>query len=137
MKKILLVLVAVLFMSSFAFAQEESLVISDQLKKVPGLKQGIAYSFMDNDISYLTTLQVANWKTLGLELGYSSKDKAVAVISADLLKLKDLGVTLPILDLINFRVGLYGGIGRIALVEPSGNNEYDAGISLTLIDIKF
>ena len=139
MKKLILVLVAVFVMASVAFAQEEGISITDQLKKLPALKQGVAYSFLEHGVSYLTTMQVASWKVLGFEVGYSSTDKAVAVVSCDLLKLKDLGVNLPVLDLIDFKVGLYGGVGRIALGPGNAkeNNEWDFGASLTLISLNF
>lgn len=140
MKKLLLMLV--LSFICVGAAQAEELSIGDSLKKIPSLKQGIAYSLLDNDVSYLSTLEVLNWKGVALEVGYSSKDKAVAVVSYELLKLKDLGVTVPILDLIECRVGAYAGYGRLNLGlndrdDREGNNEYDAGLSLTLMNIKF
>ena len=141
MKKIIVVALAVLFLFS-AVAVAEELSIGDSLKKIPNLKQGVAYSLIDNDVSYLSTVEVAKWKGIAIEAGYSSKDKVVAVISYELLKLKDLGVTMPILDLIEARIGIYAGYGRLNLGigdrdNMEGNNEFDAGLSLTLIQIKF
>ena len=94
--------------SSLVFAE---LDLGDLIEKAPPLKQGIAYSLVDHDISYLSTIQIIDWKGISLEAGYSSKDKAVAVISYELLKLKELGVNVPILDLIEARVGGYFGYG--------------------------
>jgi hypothetical protein len=56
------------------------------------------------------------------------------------LNLKQLGVTVPILDLLDFRLGVYAGIGGINLGEgPAmrGNNEFDWGASLTAVTLKF
>jgi hypothetical protein len=117
----------------------QELVISDQIKKLPVLKQGIAYSLIEHTISYLNTIEVIKWKGIALEAGYSSEDRAVAVVSYELLKLKDLGVTLPVLDLIECRVGAYAGYGRIGigLGNAKDNNEFDYGLSATLLNIKF
>ena len=139
MKKLIVLALLIGIVLISGVAQAESLSIGDVAKKLPALKQGIAYSLMENDIHYLSTLEVLNWKGIALEAGYSSKDLAVAVVSYELLKLKDLGVTLPILDLIECRVGGYAGYGRIAigLGNAKDNNEFDYGLSATLLSVKF
>jgi len=133
MKALCIVMVSIMVLCGSALA--EDLSIEDSLKKLPALKQGIAYSLMEHDIHYLSTLELINWKGIAFEAGYSSKDKVVGVISYELLKLKDLGVTVPVLDLIECRVGTYAGWGRLGVTK--GNNEYDYGLSATLINIKF
>lgn len=109
--------------------------LSETLNKLPALKQGVAYSILDNDFNYLSTLEVAKWKGFTLEGGYSSKDKAVIVVSYEILKLKDI-IDLPILNLVEFNLGLYGGYGRINM-QALDKSEWDGGISLTLISVKF
>ena len=126
-------------------ARAEDLSITDTIKKLPGLKQGIGYSMIDNKINYLTTMEVLKWKDYAIEVGYAGDaentgHKAVVVASAELVNLKKLGVTVPILDLLDFRVGVYGGVGQVNLGDnPAmrGNNEWDAGFSLTAITVKF
>lgn len=123
----------------------EDLSLTDMIGKLPGLKQGVAYSLIDNKVNYLTTVELANWKGFAVEIGYAgdaenTNHKIVGVISADLVNLKKLGVTVPILDLIDFRVGAYGGMGQANVgdaVDMRGNNEWDAGVSLTAISVKF
>jgi len=129
---------ALLTIIAVTMCRADEVSIGDTLKKIPALKQGVAFSLLDNDFSYLSTLELANWKGFALEAGYSSSDKAVAVLSYELLKLKNY-ISLPILDLIEFNIGIYGGIGRIALGAGNAkdNNEWDAGISATLIKVKF
>lgn len=137
-KKILATVFVMMFCGGIVFAEELS--IGEQLQKIPALKQGIAYSMKDNNLCYLSTVELLEWKGITLEGGFSSKDKAVAVVSYELLKLKDLGVNVPLLDLIEARVGIYGGYGNLNLTESftqSGGNKADWGISLTLLDIKF
>ena len=111
--------------------------LSETLKKIPALKQGLSYSIADSEFSYLSTVELASWKGFTAEAGYSSSDKLVGVISYPILKLKDFGITLPILDLLEANIGLYAGFGRIALHDTGGNNEFDYGASLTLIRVKW
>lgn len=143
MKKLFLTLGIILSLSCQSFAGEY-LKVSKLLDKIPPMKQGIAYSIIDSKFNYLSTLQIANWKNFSLEVGYAGRakntgDKAVVVTSYNIAKLKDFGVTLPILDLVEFNLGIYAGFGRITLNEglKEGNNEIDYGISLTLLNIKW
>lgn len=119
---------------SMAFA--DSLSIGDSLKKIPALKQGIGYSLKNSNIEYLTTIELANYKGIALEAGYTSQDKVIGVISYPILKLKDLGVTVPILDLVEANAGLFYGFGRINIMElDTAEDTY--GVSLTLLKVKF
>lgn len=144
MKKILLIATILLGLFLPIGLHAEPLKIGETLDKLPPLKSGIAYSLIDSKINYLATLQLASWKNITLEAGYAgdaekTNHKAVAVISYPLLKLKDLGVNVPILDLVEANIGLYAGFGRIQLndIPNEGNNELDYGLSLTLLNIKW
>ena len=99
------------------------------------LKQGVAYSVVDNKVNYLSTAKVAEKDKFALEIGYAGSrndtgHKIVGVISYDVLELKKY-IDIPILDLIKIRAGIYGGYGRL-----TGSNEFDAGISATLISFQ-
>ncbi len=141
-KKFLLISYLVL-MCSVARAEDFSVI--DGLKKLPGMKQGIAYSFLDNKVNYLSTIEVFQWAIFSGEVGYAgdadaTDHKLVGVVSTSLLNLKQLGVNVPILDLLDFRLGIYGGVGGINLgdfPDMRGNNEFDWGASLTAITLKF
>jgi hypothetical protein len=115
----------------FSFAQELSVI--DTIKKVPGFKQGVMYNWQDNRYSYISTIEAAKFKDVSLEIGYSTDESLIGVVSYRVASLKDMGVTMPILDLIEFNVGLAAGAKRIA----GGNNEFKCGCSLTLIDVNF
>jgi len=132
MRKLVLavaVVVAIMFVvTSCCFAE-------NFLEKLPGLKQGVMYNWQDNEFEHLSSIECASWKNITFELGYLTESSIVGVISYPLLKLKDLGVTLPILDLIEFNVGVCAGVSRIG--NNGGNNEAIYGITFTLIDIKF
>ena len=111
---------------------------------MPPLKEGLAYSIADSRFNFLSTIELLKYKGFDLEVGYAGAakntgDKAVGVVSYELTSLKKLGVDVPILDLVTFNLGYYVGWGRITLNpgETEGNNEFDHGISLTLIKTNF
>lgn len=139
-RQILLVTVALLALASNARAE---LSLNETLGKLPALKQGIAYSLVDNKVNYLSTMEVLKYKGFALEAGYAgnaeeTNHKAVGVISYRLGGLKDLGVDVPVLDLLEFNAGYYVGVGRIQFYGDTGNdNEIDHGISATIINVKF
>jgi hypothetical protein len=139
MKKLLFVVLALCLMVGVANAGELS--ITETAKKLPALKQGIAYSIADSEFCYLSTIEIMNKCGVSLEAGYSSKDKAVIVASYKLLELKNY-VNVPLLDLLEANIGAYYGFGRIDLGlndrdNMEGNNESDYGLSLTLLNIKW
>ena len=135
MKKLILLIGIMLFLIP-GIALAESLDIGNIISKLE-VNQGIAFSLADNELNYLSTVEVLNYKGFVLEAGsaYDAEKtgiKAVGVVSYDLLKLKELGVDVPILDLISLRPGVYFGVGRVG-----GNNETDWGLSLSFINVSF
>ena len=134
MRKVICLVVALMFVGSMAFAGELS--IGDTISKIPGLKQGVGFSFKDHDFDYLTTIELAKFKGVSLEAGYSAKDEAIGVASYQIAKLSDYGVDLPILDLIDLNLGGYVGYGRVSVSKPI-SPRFDYGMSLTLIKVKF
>lgn len=110
--------------------------IFDVVSQVPALNQGVAVSVLDSNINYLSTVDLVKWKGFNVEAGYAGSakntgDKIVAVFSYDLLSLKDK-TTIPILNLVEFRPGVWFGVGRIG-----GSNEVDYGVSATVMSLKF
>lgn len=140
MKKLvtMLVLLGVVF-SGIAFAQD-SLNITEVLQKIPELKQGVMYSVLDKEVNYISTFKVLEWKNIGFEAGYAYDNSLVGVVSYPFFKMKDFGVTIPVLDLIECNLGVGVGIKRLNVEQDmsgSGNNEFDFGITATLINVKF
>ena len=137
-----LILMVALLLLAIPQAQAE-LNLHETFGKLPGLKQGIAYSMVDNKFNYLSTAEIVKYKGFALEAGYAgaseeTNHKAVGVISYRLGGLKDLGVDVPVLDLLEFNAGYYVGVGRIQFTGDTGNdNEIDHGFSATVINIKF
>lgn len=131
MKKLILTLVLLLGVVWFVSADEISL--SETLEKLPPLKQGVMYEVSDSTINYISTIEVASWKGISIEVGYSQENKVIGVVSYPILKLKDLGVTLPIIDLIEFNVGYGVGVRELF----THDSELTHGICVTLINVKF
>lgn len=137
-----ILLVAVLLLAAVSNARAE-LNLNETLGKLPALKQGIAFSLVDNKINYLSTAEIVKYKGFALEAGYAgnaeeTNHKAVAVISYRLGGLKDLGIEVPILDMMDFNVGYYVGVGRIQFSgDTSNDNEIDHGASISIISIRF
>lgn len=134
------VLVWLMLVCSAAMAEVS---IIDGLKKIPGVKQGAAFSLVDNKVNYLSTIDVASFKGVNLEVGVASDAektgiKAAAVISYDLFNAKKAGIDIPVLDLIDIRPGLYVAYGRIeGFQDAQLKGEGDFGVSATICSIKF
>lgn len=136
-------MLAVLARPNLSRADEPSVIdqsngnsVIDILANVPALKQGVAFSIADSNINYLSTVDVVSWKGFSVEAGYAGRaketgDKLVAVVSYDLFKAKDY-VTWPLLKYLEFRPGIWAGVGRI-----TGSNEFDYGVSATVLTLKF
>lgn len=152
MKKMICFLGMLLLSATIVFAEEVQnkpiiaenegkIVISETIKnivsKLPDIKQGVFYNALDNEISYVSTVEVAEWKKISFEFGYSPKITGLAIVSYPIVKLEDLGVKVPILRLINCNLGVGIGLKRIQLKDTEGGNEFVWGVTATLIDLKF
>lgn len=142
MKKLL---IGLMMLGMVSTAQASPLKFEDAIKKIVEkvpMKQGMAYSFVDDKFNFISTLEVANWKGATAEFGYAgsaseSGHKLVGVISYPILKLKDY-IDVPVLNLIEANIGAYGGLGKIQFGgDVSNDNLWDMGVSLTLMEIKF
>lgn len=109
--------------------------IVEFFKKMPGMRPGVMYNYKDSDVSFLYTAILAEKGIFAIEGGYSTSDDLVGVISFKLVALKDLGIDLPILDLIEFRPGYAVGTSRIG--SGGGNCEFVHGATATIINIKW
>ena len=145
MRKFSLLAIVLLASALCSGVARAELSITETIGKIPKLNQGVGFSIIDSGFNYLTTFDIVQYKGFGLEAGYAGRqkntgDKLVAVVSYDLFNAKKAGVTLPILDLIDVRVGAYVGVGRIQLGSEQvrdGNNEFDTGFSLSALKVKF
>ena len=133
---IIVVIGGLCFASCHKEARSEEVWISEWIARIPALKQGVGYSISEGEFNYLSTVEVLKWKGVSLEAGYNAKDKLVGVLSYQIFKLKDFGIEVPILNLLECNVGLYAGWGRLDF-SKEGNREFDWGPSITLISVRF
>lgn len=129
-KKLSLLILLSLLIPTLAQADEFSII--NALEKVPGIKQGAAFDVVENRFSYLSTIEVLKYDNFGFDVGFASDDKLVGNLSYNLGGLKQLGIDTPITNLIDVRVGIYGGWGRL-----TGSNEWSYGPTVTIISVKF
>lgn len=138
MGKKLILMAAVMLLA--AQAQAETVRLS---QVVPNLsfKQGAAFSLIDNQFNYLSTVEVAKYKGFSIDLGYAgraeeTKDKAVVALSYNVLNLQNLGVELPLAKYIDLKLGVYAGMGNINFKEMT-DAELDWGVQATVLSISF
>lgn len=129
MRKLIL---ALLLLALPTFAQADDIKIIDSLKKIPGLKQGVAFDLTESKFNYMTTVGIIKYNDFGLSVGYSGDDKIVANLEYNLGGLRRFGIDTPITNLIDLSVGMYAGYSRL-----TGSNEFSYGPSVTVISVKF
>lgn len=108
--------------------------LSDTLNKLPNMKQGIGYSLQDSTIEYLTTSEVAKYKDFSIEVGYTSEDAVIGVVSLNIINFRDY-LTIDYLKEIEINLGIYGGFKRLGI--SAEQNESTWGISATLLNFTF
>ena len=134
--KILLLVLSLVLICNVCVSEE--LLVSDSLKKLPPLKQGIAYNINDGEYQYVMTIPIVNYKNISLEAGYTtnfddSMDSFIGAITYPLFKFKDF-VDVPILNLIECNVGGYMGYSKW---QDDDSPEFEYGPIATLINIKY
>ena len=150
MKKLLLIAV-LLFVGQTAQADpliqpnQPQVATTDEVKlinfkEIPNIKSGVFYAVDDAKLNALVTTDIAKYKWLTLEAGYSgdaenTNHKAVLSLSIDLLHVGDW-IKFPILDKIVFRPGYTIGFGNLNFKEMT-DAEFTHGPSLTAFEWKF
>lgn len=114
----------------------EVLQLKDIIAKLPEFNQGVIYSIDHQEFNYVSTTQLLEWQGFTLEGGYALPDSLIVVVSYRIGGLKDLGVNIPVLDLVELNLGYYIGINDVDFKEKF-DVEFDHGISATLLKIKF
>jgi hypothetical protein len=106
--------------------------IGDTLKTVPQAKQGALWAPGSQEVVYIATWQLIGVQRFAIEGGYLTAGGLVGVLSYDVGGLKDLGVKVPILDLVEFNVGY--GLGTQFI---GTQNKGISGWTATLLKAKF
>ena len=137
MRKLLLTVLIVL-VAGLVHAEVTPLDISDQLQKLPNLKQGIVYSMETEQWLPMTSATVMEMpfmeKFVKLDLGYVGPDKLVVAMSLELFNLKDwLNISMPILDSIVVKPTVYYGWEKLF----NNASDDDWGIGSSVIEFRF
>lgn len=125
---------------ALAQAQTAQSSIGDLFSKLPNLKQGIAFDIKSGNASYFSTAEVLNYKGFSLSAGYASSSGIVGSLDFDLGGLSKLGINVPILSMIDLRVGFMVGLSDISTASSSGTSERNKlvyGPEVTIVSIKF
>ena len=83
---------------------------------------------------------MTNWKGFSLSGGYSTSSAIVASVDYDIGGLSKLGITSPLLSILDLRVGMFVGLSDISTVSSSGSAERNKlcwGPEVTIVSVKF
>lgn len=105
--------------------------------KIPTIKSGLAYDIEGSTFDNISTVEILNKWGFSLSGGYSTSDKIVAALDYDIGGLQRFGINVPILDLIDLRVGAYVGMGNISTSNGEDRNKVAWGPEITIVSLKF
>lgn len=121
MRQLLLPLLMLLLMPLSAQAQTtQSLSISDELKKLPTVKEGFMYDFKHSRGLNVLGLEVLNYKGFALDAAYLGIDGIGAVANYNLGSLPVQNV--PILEYVQYLNIGYGLGWRTLALNPAEDN---------------
>ncbi len=139
-KKILLtVILALILLPSLSRAQATPVSISDILSKVT-MHEAVGFDINSKNAVSYTSADLIDWKDLSLSAGYGTSSAVVASIDYDIGGLAKLGLNVPILNLIDLRVGFMVGLSDISTASSSGSaerNKFLYGPEITIVSTKF
>jgi hypothetical protein len=87
-----------------------------------------------------TSADILDWKSLSLSGGYSTSSAIMASVDYDIGGLSKLGITSPLLSILDLRVGMMVGLSNISTASSSGSAERNKlcwGPEVTLVSVKF
>ena len=114
--------------------------ISNLIAKVPNNKPGVFYDLYSSKFCYYHSFVFANKWNTDFELG-GADDKSAILLGAsyDVANFKKLGVTLPVLNLIDVHIGGACGWQKVDVQggQNDGKNKFIYGITASLITLSF
>lgn len=117
-------------------------IFEDVVKKVPATYQGAFYNFVDNKFDYAAYIELASYKNIQLTAGYlvsndlELKNNAIlAGLNYNVGGLKDLGIDLPVLNLVDLNVGL--SVAGFNLDKGNDKVKCRLGATCSIIKVKF
>jgi hypothetical protein len=138
------ILILFLLFSSGAWAQTtttstNSIDISTIISKLT-LHEAVGYDIKSGNVTSYTSADLLDWKGLSLSGGYSTSSAIVASIDYDIGGLSKLGITSPLLSVVDLRLGMFIGLADISLASSDGSaerNKLSWGPEVTIVAVKF
>lgn len=138
MRKLILLL-AILLIPSLSNAQSTNNIdISSIISKLT-LHESVGYDIKSGNVTYYTSTDILSWKGIDLSAGYSTSSAIVGSVDYDIGGLSKLGITSPLLSVIDLRVGMMVGMSDIS-TAGSGTAERNKlvwGPECTLVSVHF
>jgi len=100
----------------------------------------VGYDIKSGNMTAYTSADLLDWKGLSLSGGYSTSSAVVASLDYDIGGLSKLGITSPLLSIIDLRVGMFVGMSNISTATTGGTAERNKlvwGPEVTLVSVKF
>jgi hypothetical protein len=103
------------------------------------LHESVGYDIKSGNVTYYTSTDILSWKGIDLSAGYSTSSAIVGSVDYDIGGLSKLGITSPLLSVIDLRVGMMVGMSDIS-TAGSGTAERNKlvwGPECTLVSVHF
>ena len=142
MKKVLSILAVLMLLSGIAFAQAtgstNTIDISTIISKLT-LHEAVGYDIKSGNMTSYTSADLLDYKGFSLSGGYSTSSAIMASVDYDIGGLSKLGITSPLLSILDLRVGMMIGISDISTAGGGSaeRNKLCLGPEVTLVSIKF
>jgi hypothetical protein len=138
MFKRLIILAALIALPSLSNAQATP-TISEILSKVT-FHEGLGFDIASKNAVSYTSADLIQWNSFSLSAGYGTSAAIVGSIDYDIGGLTKLGINVPVLNLIDLRVGFMVGLADISTASSSGSAERNKlcyGPEITIVSTKF
>ena len=136
----LLLVCLILLLPTLSNAQSTTGIdISTIISKLT-LHEAVGYDIKSGNITAYTSADLLDWKGLSLSGGYSTSSAVVASLDYDIGGLSKLGITSPLLSILDLRVGMFVGMSDISTATTggtAGRNKLVWGPEVTLVSVKF
>ena len=139
MNRILLCLMLLILPSMVHAQSTNSIDISTIISKLT-LHEAVGYDIKSGNMTSYTSADLLDWNGFSLSGGYSTSSAIMASIDYDIGGLSKLGITSPLLSILDLRVGMMVGISDISTASSSGDAERNKlcwGPEVTLVSVKF
>ena len=139
MRKFLLFLVLILLPVVSNAQSTTGIDISTIISKLT-LHEAVGYDIKSGNVTYYTSADLLDWKGFSISGGYSTSSAIVGSLDYDIGGLSKLGITSPLLSILDLRIGMMVGMSDISSATSGGTAERNKlvwGPEVTLVSVKF